>query len=385
MLNVAIRADLWDIEQEGCEDFLDHVRSELGFARLTVPVLHGPAHCVRAGRHASPRVFATGGGLAFQPDDEHFRATRLHPATADWLRTRNPMARLADAAKQAAFPLTAEIDVLGLAAATSKHDRGVRKNAFGDPMPGRVCAIDPDVRECVAGIAANAVAEFGADHVAIRGMDHTSETPPWRRNAPGPVAAWLLDQCFCESCRQQMSTAEIDADACARRASTLLETAFETGRAGYDRVADLLNDDEALRSMRRWSQSQAVTLLKHVRSHCETDVTVCCDCDAPATLINPAQQADLQVRWSHPCATKTIEETDSMIDALTSQVGMEALELRFSMLPDRTPDAQTLVRVMTHSAERGVTHLQIDDYGPVPTARHDWMRQAIRFASRAAG
>lgn len=385
MLRVAIRADLWDIEQQGCDAFIDRVRGELGFTAVTVPLLHRATTCLRVRPGATPRIFTSAGGLAFQPSDEQFRATRLHPAPADWLRGRDPIARLADAARQAGMTLTAELDAAGLAACAAKQERGVRKNAFSDAMPGRVCLSDPDARECLLGIAANVEDAYGVTDVTLRRLDHAS--PPGESAAPelGPVAAWLLDHCFCESCRQQMSAADIDAAACSRRVVTLLDTAFETGGAGYDAVEALLEDDALLRKFHGWSEAQTIALLRAMKNRMNADVTLVCDSAAPSTLAEHVRRAELPVRWSHPCMATTADETAGIIERLTAEVPKDCVELRFSMSPRLTPDAQTLVRFMTRAAEAGVRRLQIDDYGSVPTVRLDWMRQAIRYAVRAAG
>jgi hypothetical protein len=182
-----------------------------------------------------------------------------------------------------------------------------------------------------------------------------------------------------------MSVADIDAAACSRRAVTLLETAFETGRAGYDYVDALLDDDALFRKLHGWSEAQAVALLRALKTRVDADVTVECESAAPSTLAGHVRRAELPVRWSHPCTARTADETAAMIETLAAEVGKDCVELRFSMSPRHTPDAQTLVRVMTRAAESGVRRLQIDDYGSVPTVRLDWMRQAMRYAVRAAG
>lgn len=393
MLDAAVRADLWDIEQQGSDAFVDSVRGQVGFNRVTVPVLVGPAAMLRLRPFASPHWFSTGGGLCFRPDSTHFSATRLRPVVAEWLKSRDPLADLADTAERSDLPLSAELTCRHHPALLDRLPHAAVKNCFGEPVEHHACLNNPDVREFLVGVVANVSQTykvrsftlrdvFGAPAGGARAARSDAGRP--RPAALDPVATWLLEQCFCESCRQQLTAADLDPAYLCRRACMLLENAFASGSTSLSGLDELWADDADFRAFDAWSAGQVVALLQTMVRRGSVSLTVEMDDGEPSTPPRPIRHSDLSLCWSYPCFERTADAVPSLFAAWGEAVGLDRLTLRFTASPACTPDAPTLVRLMTHAAEAGVRRMQIDDYGTTPTARLDWMRQALRSATRTA-
>lgn len=385
MWRAAIHADLWDIEQEGPAAFVAHVRGSLGFNAVSVPLLTGPVHRLRARPKATPKQFHTAGGLCFQPDGTHFKATRHRPPTAEWLKSRDPLGGLAEAARDSGVTLIAELDA-GLPQRADRPSPVAVKNCFGESA-SIACLNNPDAREAMLGVVANLVEGYGIRAFALSGLASHDPATTFAMDAfnrLGDVERCLIAQCFCESCRQQMNADGCDSDALARRTAALLETAFETGNCKYASLNDLLAGEPTLRTMFDWKRARQIDFVRTLMSRSAPEVIVKSLSNLPDPLVEPLHDADLRVRSSHPADMHSDTSLMSGLGRLKEVIDIEHVQLRFALTPDLTPDEQSLVKNVADAAEAGVHDVRIDDYGRAPAVCFEWMRKALRFAGRNA-
>ncbi|MGB2985153.1 MAG: hypothetical protein WBE26_04665, partial [Phycisphaerae bacterium] len=114
-LQVFLTAYPWDLLDEDLGTVLDRLHGEIGVTGVSVWV-SSPALTQLRVRDVEPRVFRTRGGLFFHPDEQRYVATRCKPVVSSRHKTRNPLARIADACAERAL----ELRVIVSAAATGR-------------------------------------------------------------------------------------------------------------------------------------------------------------------------------------------------------------------------------------------------------------------------
>jgi hypothetical protein len=134
--------------------------------------------------------------------------------------------RAATALRDAGLPVTAWVVVTHNETYAAAHPDQTVRNAFGDSYPWALCCANPAVREYASTTAAEIASLACVDKVELEacgwyGFEHLSA-----HDKTGTPAGWLLDLCFCPSCRVAYAAAGIDPDAAQAAVRSAIDSAF---------------------------------------------------------------------------------------------------------------------------------------------------------------
>ena len=380
---------VWDLEDEGIGSVLDRLSGEVGATGISLATSYHSIDHLRIHAGVSPRIYRSDAGVYFQPDAKHYAATRLKPITAPRIKSRNPLAKIAEACSRRHMTLRSWTVFCHNSNLVARNESFGCRNVFGDLNPTWLCPANPDVREYFRALVADLTENYPLGAIEAEavlfppGLHHHQHEKIGL--APGTGEQFLLSLCFCESCRQSATRAGADVESAARSAQTRLEKSFQVGRSVSDDVDELLAADEPLAGYCRWRVESMTELIAALKAGCKASL-VMYDVGEPHAAGGDVAALNEHVdAFLGACYAPDIEKIEATVDRLRKlKPDAAGVELGFHGYPPVCPDAQTLVRQFTRAAELGVRSVNLYNYGIMPEANLDWVRQAVRAAIRAA-
>ncbi len=395
----------WDLVHEATAHALDFLQGEVGMTGVTVCAAGGPlVQWQRRGDES--RIFRTRGGLYFPPDPQRYADTRCKPVVSDWVKKRDPLARLGEACAARGLRLRATVSATRVGRMALRHPALAVKNALAAQSESALCLSNPDVQAFLGALVADLAARPGVAGVVVRDLISCwAEAGADSLAAPfglAPTDRALLGLCFCESCVQQAGAA---VDAAAARRS--VQNYLQRRAAGSMEEAVLrraVPDDPVLQRYLAWQSETAAALLNRLADSTSLDLHVLVDSAHIAMgrafqpSVGPARQPvdaepnPMTVRSSNvlqasagptplPAAIVPIAAwTELPAESLGSRPPLE-VELTTSLL--RSSPAPDVVAGMQRLAAVGVCAVSVADYASLPASAWTALKQGIRFARRA--
>jgi len=129
----------WDLEDEGLETSLARMAGEIGVDGLSVIASYSGIRQYRSRSVYERRLVEHDAATHFQPDPKRYVNTRVRPAAASWMKSRNPLERIARAAEKAHLKLRVQAAACRDTGLTSKYPMASCVNVFGDPVNTWLC------------------------------------------------------------------------------------------------------------------------------------------------------------------------------------------------------------------------------------------------------
>lgn len=388
MFHVSVQCYLWDLVDEGIDDVLDRLKGEAGATGISVGLAMPKIDELRCHPGVSPRSFRCAGGAQFQADLSLYAGTRVRPVVAGWLRKSNPLPALAEACTKRGMELRAWIVACDSLTVVERNPNAACKDLFGDPSPNRLCPVNPDVREYLRALVAQASETFA---ISALELDAIGFAAPHRVHHAaqigmdvGEVGRWLLRLCFCESCRQAADRHGIDSSAAARAAELRLERIFRKGEAPEQSVQDVLGDDPLLAEYTHWRCSQVTALLRSIRESCRCRLVLHRRGTTETSGTDYRQLAGFADGLLAPASpTDGVPVSDAIEAAQEDVTGTNArVEVAVDAGFPSCGEAASLVRALSQAAHGNACGAVVSNYGMIPLARLDWIKQAARYAQR---
>ena len=380
---------LWDLVDEGIDQVLDRLAGEAGVTGVTVATQYPRVDQLRPHAGISPRRFRSDGGAQFQFNNDKYLSTRMRPVTADWLRKRNPLGKVAEACQKRGLRFRASNVCCRNPASVAKYPEHAVKDIFGQIDPNWLCPANLDVRELLRCMIEDLTDQFGFDAVELVAasfpMLGIEDGPAQIGFKLGRIERFLYNLCFCESCRQMAERDGVDVVNVAVCVKKHLEKTFETGRPIEGSLADFIAGEPALETFVDWRCRQVTSLLQLIAQACQcnfvvqhagdrfttgTDLAaIASHCDALIPFFDGADPADLA----------------DLVQSVHSQAaGKPNIELALSVCSPPCEDSASLVACMKRAVELGIRFVNVANYGLIPLARLEWIHKAARYAAREA-
>lgn len=376
MFAIRVAGYLWDLEQAGVEAALDLLQGQLGVGGLTVVAGVGPVCQLRRRRELEPRVFRTRGGICFQPDDALYQRTRVKPIVEEHLKTRNPLAKIAEACEQRGLELRVRLETRRIGRMAGRYPEAAVKSAFGDVSPDCLCLSNPDAAEWLRAVMVDLSRNYGVAAIELVGLDRAFDL---FEGVDGPaglpnVVRELLAVCFCESCMQ--AAGGVDATSAALRSAQVTLSGLIEGRvAATDSLDALLADDDVLLGYVNDRRQSFDGFVDSLAGGVDCELVLHCDVDGAVRC--PDGFAGVQVDAS---SAGEMDRVHAVGDGL-SGARMEALVDAWD--PTAT-DGAVLVKRLHDLVDLGVSGITLWHYGSMGDAEQNAARQAIRYATRSA-
>jgi len=388
-LDANIWCYLWDLEDEGMDRALDVIQGELGATGISVAAVYHSVDELRPHDGVSPRRFRSAGGLQFQPHGSRYCGTRARPVVAEWLRSRNPLERLAESCAGRGLALRAWVVCCHGSATVARNPALATKDVFGAASETWLCPLNPDVQEYLRALIEDLTHGYRLAGVELEACGFPGAYHTHRHEkmgvAPGAVGRLLLSLCLCESCRQAAAKDGIDAAAVERAARVDLEAILRSG--GPEREAApieaYLAEREPLREFLAWRGRRVAALIGEVRKACAGTLTAMRSGDPLMTGAETSQVAarcDGLIAQAYGADEAALERIAKQAAAETGAANRVTVGL--NACAGYARDAASLVRNVGRAAGLGVGGVSFYNYGIIPPARLAWVQQAIRYGRR---
>lgn len=391
MFTTGILADIWNVVDFGIEESLDLIQS-VGAQSISLRVTSSRVSQLRAGEFDGPRMFRSDGGYFFQPDKSKYANTRIKPVVASWLKSRDPLEKIAESCRKRDLELRLRISALEHPLIASRYPEGVTKSVFGDSAPETLSAANPDVVELLRATACDLTSRCPKSAIELEEICFRSGARESDCLQLGPDFDdgffSLLALSFDESSRQFAIRENVDVDAVSRWISVTLEKALSDGHPVESLHMELMEESPILKSFVH-SQIDAVTILvSQVETAIENALSVVfcgqvfdgsfprVDCDAlknDRSVIIQSQDGFVHESQEGSEFFWGIENLSNVHTARQTQM---------STIPWDVPER--LVSEVKSYADSGLSGVVLAGFGLFPQSGFDVIKRAFRFASRSS-
>ena len=385
-----IICSLWDLVDEGIDAVLDCVHGELGAGRVVLPLATGPVAQLRPRVSTGQRIFRTAGGIHFTAEPDRYEATRCKPLVADWLHGRHPADTVVGGCRDRGLELWVSLATSELGRMVAKHPEAAVKNVFGDCSQHRLCLLNGDVAELLRVLTLEVAERFEPDAIVLTGLMSTGLDWQAERLDGSPrfdvVGRLLAGLCFCESCRQQGATADVDMESAAHVTAHDLSSVLEGGPATEASIGAWLCSNPPAADWLAFRVTAILSWLTAVRAATRCPVYLQMELDDAATVAGLANRVELPTVQPRLLNLSDSIDPSKAKEQLAERLTGCDVESTGFVLPAFDPtavDGRGLVQSLTAAAELGVPSVNLFQYGLLPRGRMQEVRQAIRFAGRS--
>ena len=377
----------WDLEDEGIDAALGRMAGEIGVDAVSVAA---SSHCVRAFRPRlmqGPQTIRREATTHFQPAGDRYVNTRLRPSAASWMKSRNPLDKIARSAERHSLKLRAWTVCCHNAVLAARHPMATCVDVFGDAVEGWLCPSNPDVREYVAALAEDLTTNYPLDTIELDAADFGWIEHIRRHQetvfSSGDTASPFLSWCFCSSCRQRASDVDADAEAAQAAVANLLKRAMRLERPAGASFDALLAEDVHLAGYQTVRQDAVTSLVRMVRSRTRTRVVIHRRCARQVGGVDSSASSAHCDGLIAPWTTGAPAGIEGRV--LEEAGGAQRVEISQSCCPPDRTNGQSLVTDVHEASQAGHERIGFVNYGLAPEPCLDWVRQAIRYARREDG
>ncbi len=390
MFQVLMQCDPWDLVQQGIDEVLDRFKGEAGAAGISLTLLSSDTAEVRISA-GDVRLFRSEGGACFQPQAAHYAGSRMRPPVVEWLRKSNPLKAIVAACRKRGLALHGRVIACRSPLLVRRFPFATAKTVFGDPHPSRICPINPDVREMMRGVCEELIAAYEPDGIELEEFALPAAGSLEREievgTSPGATGSWLLNRCFCESCRQLAARDGIDVAAAAESMGAALRAILTEEQTGADHREWLGGHPEAA-AFAAWQARQVEDAAEMLARTCRGKLVQVVPSgqtggagDTPNEPPAAVREAGVLMQCSR---TDADEVTSAWKAAEAVGCGPDRVAVELKGVSPACDDPAALVRALHEAATLKLRAAVVGPYGLMPPQRLDWIRRAVRYAVREA-
>jgi hypothetical protein len=366
-----------DIDAEGYAAALGRMAGDIGVDAISVAATTHHVVALHPRSTDGPHTVTRESAAHFRPSADRYAGTRLRPIPARWMKSRNPLEKIARAAEKTGLAMRIWAVCCQSDTLARQHPMAQCVDVFGDAIAGWLCPTNPDVREYVGALVEDLSANYPVETLELIDVGFDQGSRPARHTelgwTPTPSERALLSWCFCASCRQKASEAGTDVEQVRSVVEDLLTRAMRLDVGGHDSLSAVLAENELLAAYKAMRDDVEDSLLRMVRKRTTVRLVMHAVAGEPGTA-RPDRASHLDGlvrRW----------DQDSVANAGAS-AGADVMHIPH---PPETPNGPALVSEVHKACEAGHERVGFFHYGITPEPCLDWVRQAIRYARRESG
>ncbi len=386
MFQAAFECFPWDLDLEGYDDALARLAGDIGVDAVRVAAVHQGIHQLRPRAAESVRAFVSSAAAHFQPDSRYYSDTRIRPIPAAWMKSRNPLEKIAAAAQKNRLALRGSLSCCQGNALAERHPHAACIDFFGRASEDRLCPSHPDVRAYLGALVEDLSTNYPvktvelnsagfADAIDRRWYDRTFAS------ANDPHAA-LFSWCYCAACTQRASDSGTDVPALRAAVDDLFKQWAGLESVGERTLADLIAANPPIAAFHKTRVETVASLLRSLQARSKAPLRWCLPIDA-------ASPTSFAAEWKEYCdgcylPVSTVSHDAWPVEIVRAAGGPSQCDLALPCHPPGSPDGPALVAAVRQAAQDGYRSITFSNYGCAPEPCLDWVRQAIRYARREA-
>lgn len=359
----------WDLEDEGLEESLGRLAGEIGVDGITVAATETDIRMIRGRPIGERRTFICPAGAHFQPDSAIHRGNRIRPIPASWMKSKNPLERIAKVAAKERLSLRVRVNICDGVGIVERNSHAACTNVLGDTSTHRLCPSHPDVRQYTIALVEDLFKNYPVEVVEISDwglLGRRTSRDAYQQYGIAQHDSYFLRWCFCSSCRQRAIDSGVNVEAVRAEISTLLDDEIQNGRQEPDNSPSHGHETPSLAAYRHVLSDSGLQLLQLASASRVEDVR---------GWSGPVIRGK-----SHGFSPNLIRQTP---DGLVADVTEFSLGDRgICIAAKRGAEDTNLVAEVQRDLKDNVGAIVFENYGECPESRLDWVRQAIRYAKR---
>ncbi|WP_433888703.1 hypothetical protein [Streptomyces sp. CA-111067] len=366
----------------------------LGVRQVTLAAAY---HSTRAltPRHPGHRIVTAEHSAVLYPVDErNWRGRELRPRPAGaWAAGPDDWGAAAQALTAAGLDVHTWVVLAHNSALGKAYPRINVVNAYGDRYPWAPCAAQPEVRDYLVALAAEAAVRPGASGTELEslgwyGLAHLHAHDKIGGIPLGEAAQYLMSLCFCPHCRDGYAGLGADPDALAAAVREALAPAWANGtaEAGWPAVRRLLGPEFAALTL-KWRMETAGSLQEQaiaaVRAAAPAGFQVLLHAD-PAPYhcganagVDPARILRHADGLVLPCTGGPAAREAMLAPLAPHRAEHTVLAANFTVVGGMGGSPGTLAEDAAHAASLGATELRLYHAGLASDADLAAVRQAL--------
>ncbi|HWK67823.1 MAG TPA: hypothetical protein VNS34_23100 [Rhizobiaceae bacterium] len=381
----------WDVQDLGHDTVERELRERAGLNMISLATSY---HAGRFLQSRSPRrkaYFPEDGTIYFRPDPALWEGLAIRPKLADVIEEGGDVLReLGRRRDNSGMKISCWTVCLHNTRLGMLHPQAVTRNAFGDPNYYNLCPSHPDARAYVRVMVEDVSRNYRPDRIELESPSFMGFAHEYHHEKDGvgltPEEDFLLSLCFCPSCIAGSAEAGVDGEAARKLVRQWISESCERAvpaRRFPDFPASGLGTFAPwpeLHAYLLWRFEPVTSLVEEIRAaaHPATQVVI----------------IDLKDGWLGGCDLAPLGKVcdGAILCAYDMEPGDVAQLLaagRAALGPDKflgtgyrlfypeMSDADVLAAKVKPALEAGVG-INFYNYGLVPAARLDWVRQALR-------
>lgn len=380
-LNATMWTYPWDLRDEGYDAVLHKLREEVKLDAINLASAYHTFDMLRPHLPANNTLEVSQSAIYFEPQESLYGAIKPH--VSPLMQNENWWGEAAKAAASAGINLNSWTVFFHNSYLAQSHPECAEVRCTGDISKSALCPANPDVRAFAIALSRDLVLNYGislleCESLAYSGWGHLHYHAKHGIDL-GAGGRYLFSLCFCDSCKKRAMEANIDIAQLQSTVTAKIRTAFKTGQPVRETIAELKRTIPGLEAFDAMREEIVTSLVRELKASVDVPLSYILMGDSQITGSNPkaiAQIADSVEILSYtadPQRTKTrvsellpiIQSPDQLV------VGLQAY-------PPASPDAETLCANLQAAREQGVTKFAFYNYGIMPLAALDWVRQAIQ-------
>jgi hypothetical protein len=374
----------WDLADEGWDESLSLIAG-LGVRTLRVAAsYHGLQGYFP--HNARRRVLRADAAVYFSPDRSLYAGTSLKPVLSPLIPQIGEIRELAERAHAAALRVVAWTVCLHNAILAAAHPDCAQLNVYGERHAGALCPANPDARRYIVALTRDLAQNQGVDGIELeaahffRWLHHAHPKVGTPLGATGDV---LLSLCVCPHCLAAGAALGADGDEVARFARAVLDRVAASEPSDELSLPTLCQESPDLDGFMTARRATVASLLREVCEAVQVPVFYFAPADDLVTGIDWQAVSRLAQILELPAYVPSAEEARALLLGRIERTGVSARHwtLGLSALAPECTSRQQLLEVTDAVLDEGATGIAIYNYGLIPPARLDWVRDAISRAT----
>ena len=375
----------WDLHDAGADAAVRSLRDDIGLDGISLAAAYHTFEMLRPRSQGRLLLQAKQAAVYFRPQLDLYRDTRIKPHVSHLMDGADWYAEAADAARSVGLDLVAWTVFLHNSYQAGRHPECAQVSCTGDISSAVLCPANPDVRSFAAALARDLVVNYGialleCESLAYGGFGHIHYHSKYGVEL-GRTDRFVLALCFCSACREAARAAGLDPDALSQDLESRVRNALLSGRPIPGAPDQLLAEVPGLADYVRVREDTVASLLEEVRVAAGVPVSFIFMGDrltSGGERSRIASTADFVETLSYTDDPLRTEKTVS--ELLPDLPSADRLLVGLQAYPPASPDADALKANITSAMGLGIRRFSFYNYGIMPPANLDWVRQAVDTA-----
>jgi hypothetical protein len=375
---------LWDLVDEGYESVLSRLKDQ-GLTSVSL------ACAYHAGRFLLPHnpkrnvIFLEDGTVYFNPRLALYG--HVKPRVNSLVREGHDVKELKKHADRMGLETRAWVVCCHNTPLGMKYPEIACRDVFGDRLYHNLCPSNSDVQAYIRGLIQD-IASYGVSTIELEALQFQGYAHGYHHEREGltltTTARFLLGLCFCDSCLQRASNAQVDLHAVQTFTKKTLEEYFTGPPSAAERypTIDTLPSD-IFGPFLTWRKAVVVSFVEYLMeavrgTRCKVRPMTSLDPIAQQMVgMDPAGVADVTGGLLALGYVRDGDTLRPLLKQLQSQLRGKEVTIGFQVgLPESGGRTEFLDRVTT-ARELGITDFNFYNYGLIPLKNLTWINEAM--------